>query len=46
MDMSEPSCETGDVALDIDAIAIPPQQRVHRESMTHVMQARADSVRL
>ena len=46
MDMAEPSGEPRDVALDVDAVAIPPQQRVHGESMTHVMQARADPVRL
>ena len=36
MGMSEPSCEAGQMALDIDAVAIPSQQRVDRESMAFI----------
>ena len=46
MGVPEPGREARDVTLHIDPVAIPPQPRTHGESMTHVMQARADAVGL
>ena len=39
MGMPEPGREAGNTALDIDAVPIPPQQRVDGEPVSQVMEA-------
>ena len=43
--MPEVGRETGDLALDIESVAVPSQQRADGESMAQVVQARAAGIR-